>query len=243
MDLPHVFITTNTLVTTLASLFTFCNLSNAPQRRAKLGNPLYIWYTSTRKGKAAVKEAQESAGRATEAKELPQPQGIGMAVAFDWGLTVQLLLMPIIATVLGQSSPVKIPGHNPILSKVLPFIIAWPLACIPALLGEMIRRGRHWALRIQLVANVLLSLAGLFSLANLYRGMRTGNFWPLVTEVILVIISPLIVWRLSRPATADWFKTVTVAEACHRHGGSWVWFITLWATVGGVLQTIAAMMR
>ena len=198
---------------------------------------------SIKKGKAALKESQESGGIATPAKELPQPQGIGMAVAFDWGLTVQLLLMPIIATVLGQSSPVKIPGHNPTLSKALLFVIALPLACIPALLGEMIRRGRNWALRIQIVANVLLSLVGIFSLVNLYRSIRAGNFWPLVTEAILIIISPLIVWRLSRPATARWFKTVTVAEARQRHGGMWVWFIALWAIVGGVLQTVASMMR
>ena len=198
---------------------------------------------SIKKGKAALKESQESGGIATAAKELPLPQGIGMAVAFDWGLTVQILLTPIIATVLDQSSPVKIPGHNPILSKALLFIIAWPLACIPALLGEMIRRGRNWALRIQIVANVLLSLVGIFSLVKVYRGVRAGNFWPLVTEAILVIISPLIVWRLSRPATARWFKTATVAEARQRHGGMWVWFIALWATVGGVLQTVAAMMR
>ena len=195
---------------------------------------------SIKKGKAALKESQESGGIATATKELP-PQGIGMAVAFDWGLTVQILLTPIIATVLDQSSPVKIPGHNPILSKALLFIIAWPLACIPALLGEMIRRGRNWALRIQIVANLLLSLVGIFSLVKLYRDIRAGNFWPLVTEVILVIISPLIVWRLSRPATARWFKTATVAEARQRHGGMWVWFIALWAIVGGVLQTVAAM--
>ncbi|MBO0796332.1 MAG: hypothetical protein J2P36_36030, partial [Ktedonobacteraceae bacterium] len=69
------------------------------------------------------------------------------------------------------------------------------------------------------------------------------NFWPIVTEIILVIISPLIVWRLSRPATARWFKSVSVTEARRRHGGSWVWFIALWAIVGGVLQTLAAMNR
>jgi hypothetical protein len=61
--------------------------------------------------------------------------------------------------------------------------------------------------------------------------------------VILVIFSPLIVWRLSRPSTARWFKNVTVAEARKRHGGKWVWFIALWAIVGGVLQTIVAMQR
>src|SRR5207244_12208796 len=163
------------------------------------------------------------------------------AAALDGGITLQILRTPRIATVLDQSRPGKIPGHNPILSNALLFIIAWPLACIPALVGEMIRRGRNWALRIQIVANVLHSLVGIFSLVNLYRSIRAGNFWPLVTEAILVIISPLIVWRLSRLATARCFKPATVAEARQRHGGMWVWFIALWATVGGVLQTVAAM--
>ncbi len=190
-----------------------------------------------------MKETQASEEIKTTAEELPAPQGIGMAVAIDWGLAVQTALMPIIYTVFSQSNPMKISGLNPILGTVLLFVIAWPVAYGFAFFGEMVRRGRNWTCRIQIVANALLSLAGILSLVNVYQSIKVGNFWPLVTEVILVIFSPLIAWRLSRPSTVRWFKNVTVAEARKRHGGMWVWFIALWATVGGVLQTIAAMKR
>jgi hypothetical protein len=193
--------------------------------------------------KNALKETQDSKGIETTAEELPAPQGIGMAVAFDWGLAVQTALTPITYTVFSPSNPMTIAGLNPILVDVLLFVIAWPVAYGFAFFGEMIRRGRNWTLRIQIIANALLSLAGIFSLVNVYQSVKVGNFWPLVTAVILVIFSFLIVWRLSRPSTARWFKQVTVAEARKRHGGTWVWFITLWAMVGGVLQTIAAMKR
>ena len=163
-----------------------------------------------------------------------------MAVAFDWGLAVQILLTPFIDTFFSQSNLMKIPGLNPLLGNVLLFLIALAVASGLALFGEMIRSGRNWALRIQIVANALLSLVGIFALVNFSRSASMGNFWPLVTVVILLIFSPLIVWRLSRPSTARWFKMVTAAEARTRHGGTWVWFITLWAIAGGVLQTIAA---
>jgi hypothetical protein len=186
-----------------------------------------------------LKETQEAKGREATPEELPAPQGIGMAVAVDWGLAVQIVVMPIVATVFSQPNLIRSPGSN--ATHLLSFIIPWLIACIPAFLGEMIRRGCNWALWIQIVVSALLSLAGILSLVNLYRSVAAENFWPLVTEVILIIISPLTVWRLSRPSTRRWFKTVTVAEARRRHGGTWVWFIMLWAIVGGVLQTFAAM--
>lgn len=168
------------------------------------------------------------------------PQGIGMAVAFDWGLAVQILLMPIVYTFFSRTPMTNISGLNPIVSTVLLFVIAWPIGCVLIFFGEMVRRGRNWTRIIQLVANALLSLIGIFSLIHLYQSIEIGNFWPLITEVILVIFSPLIVWRLSRSVTAHWFKTVSVAEASKRHGGKWIWFIALWALVGGILQTIAS---
>jgi hypothetical protein len=172
---------------------------------------------------------------------LPSPQGIGMAVAFDWGLAVQIFLTPITVTFFKLPAEAKIPGVSPTLGNVLLFVAAWPVAFGLALFGEMVRRGRNWARSIQVVANALLSLVGIAQLVNLYQSIKGGNFWSLVPEVILVIFSPLIFWRLSRPSTARWFKSVTVAEARKRHGGAWPWLIAIWAIVGGVLQTIAAM--
>ena len=173
-------------------------------------------------------------------EELPAPQGIGMAVAFDWGLATQIFLTPITATLFNLPAEAKIPGVNPTLGHVLLFVLAWPVAFGMILFGEMVRRGRNWARRIQIVANALLSLAGIAQLINLYQSIKGGNFWPLVTEVILVIFSPLIFWRMTRPSTARWFKSVTVTAARKRHGGAWGWLIAIWAIVGGVLQTIAA---
>ena len=164
-----------------------------------------------------------------------------MAVAFDWGLAVQIFLTPFTIVLFHLPAEARIPGVNPTLASVLLFVVAWPVAFGIFLFGEMVRRGRTWARMIQIVANALLSIVGIVQLVSLYQSIRGGNFWPLVTEVILVIFSPLIFWRLTRPATARWFKQVTDAEARKRHGGAWPWFIAVWAVVGGVLQTIAAM--
>ena len=60
--------------------------------------------------------------------EQPAPQGIGMAVAFDWGLTVQILLTPILTTFFGNSNAYTLPVGNPLLKNVLSFVIAWPVA-------------------------------------------------------------------------------------------------------------------
>lgn len=176
----------------------------------------------------------------TAVEELPAPQGIGMAVAFDWGLAVQIFLTPITVALFNLPANAKIPGVNPTLGNVLFFVLAWPVAVGMILFGEMVRCGRNWARRIQIVANALLSLVGIVQLISLFQSIKGGNFWPVVTEVILVIFSPLIFWRLTRPASARWFKSVTVAGARKRHSGAWGWFIALWAIVGGVLQTIAS---
>jgi len=210
---------------------------------AEVVKHLHAFPASTSRNRIKEKpalETQEPVVRETAIKELPAPQGIGMAVAFDWGLAVQTALVPIF-TLFNQSSLARVHGLNPTLGIVLLFVIAWPVACGLVLFGEMIRSGRNWALRIQIVANALLSLVGILSLTNLYESITVGNYWPLVTEVILVIFSPLIVWRLSRPSTVHWFKDVTAVDARKRHGGTWIWFIALWGIVGGVLQTIASM--
>ena len=187
-----------------------------------------------------MKETQQPSVIENAEESLPAPQGIGMAVAFDWGLAVQIFLTPFTVTLFHLPAEARIPGVNPTLANVLLFVLAWPVALGMFMFGEMVRRGRNWARRIQIVANALLSVAGIVQLFSLFQSIKSGNFWPVVTEVILVIFSPLIFWRLTRPATARWFKHVTVAEARKRHGGAWPWLIAIWAIVGGILQAIAA---
>jgi len=175
----------------------------------------------------------------TGADKQAAPKGIGMAVAFDWGLTVQMLLMPVFS--IFYRSPL-LPGGvklDPKLAIIISFPIFWLIAFLFVLFGEGIRRGVRWTRPIQIVGNTLGFLGGIVLLVQFLSGMKAGNYWPLVAVVILCIFSPLIAWRLSRPETARWFATVTSAEARKRHGGSWIWKIALWSIVGGTLQALS----
>lgn len=188
-----------------------------------------------------MKETLSQRADEDAAQEQASPQGIGMAVAFDWGLSVQILATPILTGFFGFPSPIQGIDVSSTLARVLLFVASLPFAYLLAFFGNAVRRGRDWARRIQLVANILLTLVGIAGIINLYRSVKAGNFWPLVTEVILLIFSPLIAWRLSRPVTARWFKSVTSADASKRHGGLWIFFIALWAIAGGILQAIAGL--
>jgi len=191
--------------------------------------------------------ADQSEPIASPTEKKPAPQGIGMAVAYDWGLTVQLLTAPLLPLVLHNltgSGFVQIPASmlklSPIPAALVAFLVSLPFAAGIAVFGEGVRRGWRWTRPVQIVFNTLLILLGLFILKDAWEGSKVGNFWPAYSSVLLLIVSPLIAWRLSRPATAQWFKTVTSDEARKRHGGLWPWLILLWSLVGGVLQAIAA---
>jgi hypothetical protein len=88
------------------------------------------------------------------------------------------------------------------------------------------------------VGNTIGFLGGFALLVQVWNGIKIGNYWTLVPAFILLVISPLIAWRLSRPETGKWFANVTSAEARKRHGGSWVWWIALWSIVGGSLVAL-----
>lgn len=164
-----------------------------------------------------------------------------MAVAFDWGIAVQILVTPLLPLFLNNLGIFKSLKSNPAPSVITASLISLPFAALPALFGEGIRRGWRWVRPLQIIFNTLTFLLGLVLLPRYWQSGREGNYWPVVTATILLIFSPLIVWRLSRPATARWFATVSSTEARRRHGGSWPFWIALWAIVGGILQAIAAL--
>ncbi len=174
-----------------------------------------------------------------DADKQTAPKGIGMAVAFDWGLAVQMLLTPILSIFLGSPFFSKWAGLDHKITIIISFLIFWPVAALFALFGDGIRRGVRWTRPVQIAANTLGFLGGFGVLVQLWQGSKEGNYWSLVATVILLIFSPLIAWRLSRPETARWFATVTNAEARKRHGGSWIWKIALWRIVGGTLQALS----
>lgn len=172
-----------------------------------------------------------------------KPQGIGLAVAFDWGLAVQILATPYVMLLVGQDSPLAQFGFGQpsgILRTLLFSLLTLPFAALVAIFGEGIRRGWRWARIVQIVFNSGAFFAGFVSLFGLLQGSRQGNYWSAVTVVILLVFSPLIAWRLTRTSTRRWFATVSRAEALKRHGGTWPWLIVIWSIIGGVLQAIAA---
>jgi hypothetical protein len=186
---------------------------------------------------------KETTGATGDAVQAAGPQGIGMAVAFDWGLSVQLLATPFLSLMLGVSSPFNRLNLNSTLTTLVSILIVLPFAALIAVFGEGVRRGWKWTRPIQIVFNTLGFLGGFATLINVWQSSKQGNYWPIVTAVILLIFSPLIAWRLSRPRTARWFATVKSSEARRRHGGAWPFLIAIWAIVGGVLQAIAALSR
>ena len=186
-------------------------------------------YKASNKGPGASKQM--------EAK----PQGIGMAVAFDWGLVVQILVNPIITLLLGQPGMLRALKHSPGMNALVTLLISLPFAALLAVFGEGVRRGWRWTRPVQIVFNTLLSFGGFFALYSLWQGSKQGNYWSVVTVIILLIFSQLIAWRPIRPVTKQWFATVTSSEARKRHGGAWPWLILIWSIIGGVLQAIAGM--
>jgi len=171
------------------------------------------------------------------------PQGIGMAVAFDWGLAVQILVTPFLYAPLGKSGPLSNLHLTPVLTTLVSALVSLPFVALLAAFGESIRRGWRWGRPIQMVANALLFVGGLVSIPSTVQAVKAGNYWPLVTEVILLTFSPLIAWRLSQRRTSQWFATVKSSDARKRHGGAWPYLIAIWAAVGGILQALAALSR
>jgi len=160
-------------------------------------------------------------------EEQAGPQGIGMAVAFDWGLAVQMLATPFLPLALGKPfSPAT--------------LVAVPAAALLGVFGEGVRRGWRWTRYAQLIFNSLGFLGGLASLVSVWNGAKQGNYWSAVTAVILVIFSPLIAWGMSRSRTKRWFESTDSTKA-KRHGGAWPFLIAIWAIVGGILQALAVL--
>ncbi|GAC1635478.1 MAG: hypothetical protein NVS4B9_28500 [Ktedonobacteraceae bacterium] len=162
------------------------------------------------------------------------PQGIGVAVAFDWAFAVQMIVMPIVRLILASLGFIMQPSIQAAM-LIGPLLIA----ILFATLGEGLRRGRIWARIAQLVISVLGSLAGIGTAVLAILSPAPGKYLLFVPALILLIIPPIMLWRLSRPVTAHWFKTVSSDEARKRHGGAWPWLILLWSIIGGTTVALA----
>src|SRR5437868_2970077 len=111
-----------------------------------------------------------------------------MAVAFDWGLAVQIGVAPFLALALGVPSyfsSLKQFHLSPAVTALISFLFSLPFAALCGVMGEGLRRGWRWTRPVQVALNTLLFFVGFGSLFSLWRGGREGNYWPLVPSVIL----------------------------------------------------------
>ncbi len=96
--------------------------------------------------KSTLKEARQAgevSKREPEASELTglKPEGIGMAVAFDWGLVVQILVTPFITLLLGQPGMFRALKLSPGMNALVSLLISLPFAALLAVFGEGVRCG------------------------------------------------------------------------------------------------------
>lgn len=164
------------------------------------------------------------------------PSGIGTGVAFDWGLTAELLTFAVLfATGLMTSGGAPLsPGAR--VGGVIGSLIG---AGLTFALGEGLRRGRRPAWLAQVALNVLALPAGFILLPGTLDDLRHGHFGSSVPTAILLFVDPALVWLLTRPWTRAWVRTTTAEQAAARHGGRWLLAIGLYALVGGIAVALA----
>ena len=177
-----------------------------------------------------LSSSESGLGARADSTEAAGPQGIGMAVAFDWGFATQLLITPYFPFLLSSFGLIKQPSFQ------LPAaIITLVLSVAFFALGESVRRGVRWTRIVQIVWNSLVLLGGIGIAIVSIGSITRGNYWLLVPALIVLISCPLILWRITRPRTGQWFKTVSSAEARRRHGGAWPFLILIWSIIGAIL--------
>jgi len=157
------------------------------------------------------------------------PRGIGLGVGFDWALAAEFIALTVagVAGIHARGTGGRVAGPA-ILSFVVVIVLTF-------LWGEGLRRGERWAWLLQIAANGVGSVGGVVSIPGTVAAVQAGNPWPLVPTLVLVLVSPLIVWRLTRPATRAWVARGDRAEARRRHGGAWLGYLAVWSAAGGVL--------
>lgn len=167
------------------------------------------------------------------------PRGIGLGVAFDWATSIELVALAV-AQLAGANVAGSF-GAGRQGTRLYVALLLLVLALIPFAQGEGLRRGYRWAWLIQLVANSIGAIGGLFTIPGAIASLRSGNAWPLLPTLILVLMSPWIAWRLSRPVTRAWIARADRAEARRRHDGIWLVQTFVGCAIGGILVALAVL--
>jgi uncharacterized membrane-anchored protein YitT (DUF2179 family) len=162
-----------------------------------------------------------------------KPRGIGTAVVFDWALAAQIVFGAVFAA-LG----VGIGSATANISTAGRLGVALGLlggAAGVAAFGEAMRRGVRPIWMAQIGINALLFFVGARDIPATIQSVKDGHLGLLVHTFVLLIISPVIAWMLTRKATREWIAHTTRAEARRRHGGRWLVYIITYAIISGAI--------
>ena len=158
-------------------------------------------------------------------------------MAFDWALTVQLLIDGVFF-LLGTGAGSAL-AEKPLALRLAAALATVLASALVFTQGEALRRGRRVARIIQIIANSLLVILGVVQIPDLIPSLKAGHVSTLVVEVVLLLVSPLIVWLLTRQRTREWFASATSAQAHARHSGRWLLWMALYAILGGAAVAFA----
>ena len=154
---------------------------------------------------------------------VPRPRGLGVAVVFDWALSVQLTTQAVAAATghLGLSrDPVAIGGRL--------------LAALLLLgLGEGLRRGVPWVRIAQVAIMVVITVLGIATAVVLLAGR--GDRSMVFSAIIELTYAPWLAWRLTTRETSGWFAQARGRGGAPRASGAvWVTVLAAWSIMWGV---------
>ncbi len=162
-----------------------------------------------------------------------KPRGIGTAVVFDWALAAQTAIVAVSAALgVGPASDTASFSTAGRLGVALVFLA---VAVGSAVFGEAMRRGVRPVWIAQIVINAGLTLLGVHDIPATIQSVQSGRLGLLIHTFVLLIISPVIAWMLTRTSTRDWIAHTTRAEARKRHGGRWLAYIIAYAIISGAI--------
>lgn len=162
-----------------------------------------------------------------------KPRGIGTAVVFDWALAAQTAItVPFVALGVGIGSDAARLSTAGRLGTALVFLA---VAVGAAVFGEAMRRGVRPVWIAQIIINAGLTLLGIHDIPATLQSVQSGRLGLLIHTLVLLVISPVIAWMLTRKSTRDWIAHTTRAEARRRHGGRWLVYIITYAIISGAI--------
>jgi hypothetical protein len=154
-----------------------------------------------------------------------QARGVTLAAVFDWSLAAFLVALLVVFAF-----------RRGIASREAAAVAVLVLICVPALqlLVEGLRRAHEVARVTQISVSSILVLPGVAGTLRDLKFLLGGDIDPSMAPVLLAV-SILIVYGLTRRQTIAWFADVTPAEALRHFDRRWLTRVILIGSAIGIL--------